>query len=239
MSNNHGPTGPVGYVMPILDRIRRLARANILHLLNQAETPEDEVAAKIAELESASQDAKDALASFAVTYKRLEKNVAALTETRAEWQARAETALRQGDEHTARLALGERLKTEERLAALEPVLQSRRLTYDELKENLLSIHDQLSLVRSRLMDLRARRQAAEAEKTIGRRLEAAGRHGADGGFERLEDAVAEAEAQTEIERELRGATTPLDEKLQREAQRRNIDRAMEALRRRVAGGGTD
>ncbi len=61
-----------------------------MHLLNQAETPEDEIAAKIAELESASREAKDALASFAVIYKRLEKNVATLSEARADWQQRAE-----------------------------------------------------------------------------------------------------------------------------------------------------
>ena len=222
--------------MAILDRIHRIARANIAQLLNQVETPEDEVAARIRELEDAAREAKDALAGFAVTYKRLERNVDELRQTRTEWQARAEAELKAGNEDMARRALGERMKTEERLAALEPVLQSRRETYDELREDLVRIHDQLSQARARLMDLRARKRAADAEKAMGRRMSDA-RSGDAGDFERLEDEVMAAEAQVEIDRELRGSLSPLSEKLDRGAQDRKLDSELEALKRDLAQGG--
>ncbi len=223
--------------MPILERIRRIARANIQQWLDQAETPEDEVAAKIAELESAAREAKDALAGFAVTYKRLEKNVADLVAAHDEWQARAEAALQHGDEPAARLALGERIRAEERVAALTPVLESRRKTYDELKDNLLGIHNQLNLARSRLLDLRARRQAAAAEKAMGRQMDTVERCGADGVFERLEHTVAGAEAEAEIDRELRGALTPLGETIAKRESARKVDAELAALKRTLAGGG--
>ncbi len=86
------------------------------------------------------------------------------------------------------------------------------------------------------MDLRARRHAAEAERVMGRRVDSTQR-GEDGAFDRLEEAVAEAEAHTEIERELRGDTIPLDEKLQREEQLHKIDAELDALRRKFANGG--
>lgn len=220
--------------MAILDRIRRVARANITHLLNQVETPEDEITAKIRELEQASREAKDALAGFAVTYKRLERNVDELTQARADWQARAEHALQGGDEATARRALSERIKTEERLKALEPVLQSRRETYDELREDLLQIHDQLNQARARVMDLRARQRAAEAERLMARRLPSLGSED-DEGFQRLEDEVVAAESQVEIDRELRGATVPLTDAMARQAQQRRLDQELAALKNKLTG----
>jgi len=225
-----------GEVMAILDRIRRVARANITQLLNRVETPESEITEKIRELEDASREAKDALAGFAVTYKRLEKNIADLQNTRAEWQARAEEALKGDDETTARRALGERVKVEERLKALEPVLQSRRETYDELREDLLRIHDQLNHARARVMDLRARKRAAEAEKAMGRQVSALEGGVETEGFERMEDEVMAAEAQVEIDRELRGALTPLSESMERDAQNRKIDNELDALKRKLSGG---
>ena len=223
--------------MAILDRIRRVARANINHLLNRVETPESELTEKIRELEEASREAKDALAGFAVTFKRLEKNVADLQQTRADWQARAEEALRAGDEAVARRSLGERLKVEERVRALEPVLQSRRETYDELREDLLNIHDQLNRARARVMDLRARKRAAEAERAMGRQMSSLERTD-EGALERLEDEVVAAEAQVEIDRELRGALSPLSEQVEQRAQDRKVDEELEALKRSLEQGDT-
>ncbi len=222
--------------MAILDRIHRIARANIAQLLNRVETPEDEIAARIRELEDAAREAKDALAGFAVTYKRLEKNIDELQGARADWQARAEAAVKAGDESLARRALGERLKVEERLAALEPVLQSRRETYDELREDLVRIHDQLSQARARLMDLRARKRAAEAEKAMGRRMTGVD-HGEGTDFERLEDEVMAAEAQVEIDRELRGTLTPLADRMDRNARSQAVDNELDALKRTLSGEG--
>jgi len=222
--------------MAILERIHRIARANISQLLNRVETPEAEIMARIGELEDAAREAKDALAGFAVTVKRQEQSNDELRKTRDGWQARAEAALKDGDEALARRALGERLKVEERLTAMEPVLAGRRQTYDELREDLVRIHDQLSQARARLMDLRARKLAAEAEKTVGRRV-ATLDDGSPAGFERLEDEVMAAEATAEIERDLRGTLTPLNEKLEQGARNRAVDQELEALKGKLAKGG--
>ncbi len=217
--------------MPILDRIRRIARANITHLLNQAETPESEVEARIQELESGATDAKNALANFAVTYKRLEKNVQDLQSACAEHQRQAEQALTGGDEALARRALGEKLKAADRIQLLTPVLDSRRETYDELKEALVEIHDQLNQSRSRLVDLRARRQAADAERALGRSLDRA--RGADGqSFERLEDAVMQSEARVDVDREIRSSITPSDP--ERAYRRQQVEDELEQLKKKIA-----
>ncbi len=219
--------------MPILDRLRRIARANITHLLNQAETPESEVEARIQELESGAEEAKNALAKFAVAYKRLEKNVQDLHDACAEHQRQAEQALVGGDEALARRALAEKLKAVERVQMLTPGLDSRRETYDELKEALVEIHDQLNQSRTRLMDLRARRQAADAENALGRSLDRA--RGPEGqSFERLEDAVMQSEARVDVDREIRGSITPLES--ERAYRRQQVEEELALLKQKMATG---
>lgn len=217
--------------MPILDRIRRIAHANITQWLNQAEAPEAEVEAKIRELEAGAVEAKNALANFAVTYKRIEKNLHVLENTAAEHQQRAETALSVADEATARRSLSEKLKATERISQLTPVLESRRETYNELKDALVEIHDQLNQARAKLMDLRARKRAADAEEVLGRSLsEARGPEGV--GFERLEDAVLESEARVEVDRDIRGDLHP--EPMERLLRDRQVDAELAALKLKLA-----
>ncbi len=193
--------------MPLLDRIRRVARANITQFLNQAETPEAEVEAKILELEEGAVEAKNALANFAVTYKRMEKNIQDLQAECDEHQNRAEHALEEGDEASARRSLADKLKSRERLLQLTPVLESRRETYDELKDALVEIHDQLNLARARLVDLRSRKLAAEAERVLGDNLDQA--RDPDGeAFDRLEETVSETESRVRVDHEIRGAVNP-------------------------------
>ena len=218
--------------MAILDRIHRIARANLAQLLDRVESPEEEITSHICALEDAAREAKDALAGFAVTVKRQEQSNDALRKSCEDWQARAEAAIQAGDEATARRALGERLKAEERLAAFEPVLEGRRKTYDELRDDLVRIHDQLHEARAKLMDLRARKLAAEAEKSMSQRV-ATFDGGTPAGMERLEDEVLAAEASAEIERDMRGVLTPLSEKLERDVQDRKVDHALEELKARL------
>lgn len=220
--------------MAILERIRRIAAGNITQWLNQVETPEEEVAAKIQELEGASVEAKNALAGFAVTYKRLEKQVSDLALSGADLRTRAEAALTAGDETSARRLLEEKVKVDERASNLTPVLESRRETYNELKDNLVEIHDQLNQARARMMDLRARRRAAEAEKAMGHQLDTL-RAPDDVVFERLEDAVLESESQVEIEREIRGEFRGEDPGKNRRGAK--VDAELEAMKQKLSGGG--
>jgi phage shock protein A len=189
------------------------------------------VEAKIHELEAGAVEAKNALANFAVTYKRLEKNVADLQEATVKHQQRAEKALSAGDESAARRSLSEKLKATERISQLTPVLESRRETYNELKDALVEIHDQMNQARAKLMDLRARKRAAEAEQSLGRSLDTA--RGPDGeGFERLEDAVIESESRVEVDREIRGELNP--EPLERSLREQQVDDELASLKLKLS-----
>lgn len=222
--------------MPVLDRIRRIAQANIAQWLNQAEAPESEVEAKIQELEAGAVDGKNALANFAVTYKRLEKNIQDLRGLVADNQLRAEQELAGGDEAAARRALSDKLKASARIEELTPVLESRRATYNELKESLVELHDQLSQARARLLDLRARKRAADAEQMLGHSLDEA-REPRGESFARLEDAVLESESRADVEKEIRGelSSASVDVPLRE----RKVEDELAALKAKISNPDSD
>ena len=161
----------------------------------------------------------------------MEKNIEDLEKARTEHQLRAVKALQTGDESTARRALSEKMKSHERIEQLTPVLESRRETYDELKEALVEIHDQLNQARSKLMDLRARKRAAEAEQVLGSKLDNV-RNSEDPGFERLEDSVVEAESRSEVEREVRGDILP--KPLERSYREKQVEEELKSLQAKLS-----
>ena len=225
--------------MSILERISRIARANIHNALDKADPPELELRERIRELEETTQEAKEALASYAVSYKKMERETDELCKQRDAMQEKAEASLKAGDEDKARVALAERIKHEERLSSLQPSLERSRTTYEELKQNLVKLNDNLNAARLKLTELESRKRAAEAQRAFGAKLdEAAASSDGDVSFSRLEDQVLETEATAEIEAEVRAELRGSGEALKQEAEEKRVDDALAALKKELGGGGS-
>jgi phage shock protein A len=222
--------------MSIIDRIRRLAEANINHLLDRSDTPELALTEKVGELETTIEEAKTAVAGFAVTHKRLEKNIASLQQTSDEWHQKAAGAVKRGDDETARRALGERAKVTDRLGRLTPSLESSATTYADLKDDLVRLHDQLQAAQAKLRELQSRQRAAKAQKAFGDKVGKMSSEASGAQFDSFEDAVVEAEVGVEIDRELRAETSSLDGRLQKQEQTNRVDADLDALKRELAAG---
>jgi len=222
--------------MSIIDRIRRIAESNINHLLDRADSPEAALTERVQELETTIEEAKSALAGFAVTHKRLEKDIASLQQTSSEWHQKATEAVKRGDDETARRALGERAKVNDRLARLTPSLEGSASTYSDLKDSLVRLQDQLQAAQSKLRELKSRQRAAKAQKAFGSKLDTMGSAEAGTHFDRFEDEVVEAEASAEIDRELRAQTSSLDGRLQKQEQASRVDADLDALKRELETG---
>ena len=104
--------------MSIIDRIRRIAKANIHSLLDKADTPEMALEEKIEKLEQTIGNAKEALAGYAVSCKRLEMEQAQSERAVTEWLRKAEIELKSGRESAARNALTHRVRSRERVERL-------------------------------------------------------------------------------------------------------------------------
>lgn len=191
--------------MSILDRMRRIAKSNIDWLLDKVEPAEQELESKIKELEETVQEGRESAASYGATFKRLQRELEQLERQQGDLKARAETALKAGDEGTARRALVEKVKLAERISQIQPGVEHGGKTYDVLRENIVRLQEQLRAAKVKLQDLRARKRVAEAQNAFEQQLGKTVAAGGTGiGFDRLEDEVLQAEAEVEIRQEIHG-----------------------------------
>lgn len=224
--------------MSILERIRRIARANVHDLLDKVDTPEMEVQSKIDELQKALGEARRALAGFAATHKRLESDHRHLEQTVKDLASKAEDALRSGDESAAREAIVEKVKTEARRSRLAPAVARSEATYKEMKDTLVSLNDQLKAARLKMAELQSRKRAAEARQAMGEKFEKARTAAeAGGGFERLEDEVLEAETDVEIQEEIRAELSGAEPQAETESVDSQVEDELAALKQKIEGSG--
>jgi phage shock protein A len=223
--------------MSIIDRIRRIAGANLNHLLDKVDTPEMELRARIEELENAVTDARGALAGYAEAHKKMERERDLCSEQVKNWQVKAEEALRSGNEPVARHAVEARIKDEERLVRLVPMVDKSGSAYEELKQNIIVLSDQLKAARIKLSELQTRKRAAEARQAFSEKFDKvkdiAGRKIDYSSFEEeVNDREVSADVQQEVASEIAALDRTLDD-LQMESQ---VDSELEALRKKLAKG---
>lgn len=185
--------------MSIFDRIRRITKANVNWLLDQVEPAEQELEAKIKELEDTLLEGRESAASYGATYKRLENEMAQLQQQQTECIRKAETALKIGDEKAARAVLQQKVQFEERIAQMAPGVEKGRKTFEILRGNLIKLQQQLKDAKFKLQDLRTRQRIADAQKQFDEHLQKATSTSPEGvAFDRLEDKVVQTEAEVEI-----------------------------------------
>jgi len=119
---------------------------------------------------------------------------------------------------------------EERINRLEPLLVNSANSYAELKQQVIELSDRLKAAQTTLAELQSRDRAAKAQQKFGAR---ATKGSADGNidFSRFEDAVLQKEAVVELDREIRGEMSVLDDRLDQQSAADRIEREIEALKR--------
>jgi phage shock protein A len=224
--------------MSIIDRIRRIAQANMHDLLDRVDTPEIVLQDKIDELERTLGDAKEALADFAVSRKRLEMEHARSERAAADWMQHAELDLKEGKETSARNALIHRIRSRERADRLNGMLEQSRRIYEELKESLVTLSDQLRMAKINLSELQSRKRAAEAQRAFGGKLDKAmsvSNHDLD--FSTLEEEVLRAEMELEIDHRVRADMAAIDKEIEQQGFDSRIDLELENLKKKLGRSG--
>ncbi len=188
--------------MSIFDRVRMLVKSSVHDALDRVEDPGRILKQRVRELDATVNEARQALADFAVPLKKLEKEEEQLKRLRDEWGHKSLQALKAGDEDTARLGLGEKQKVESRLETLAPSLEKSRKTYAEMRDALVSLQDQLRDTKLKQTELESRDKSAAAQRTFSEKLQKAGGAAGTGEFDRMEEKVLNAEARVEIQREV-------------------------------------
>jgi len=189
--------------MSILDRMRRITKANINWLLDKVEPAEQELESKIKELEETVLEGRESAASYGATFKRMQRELEQLKAQQGDLKTEAERALKAGDEGIARKALTEKVKLAERISQIQPGVEHGSKTYDILRDNIVKLQEQLKAAKVKLQDLRARKRVAEAQNAFEQQLgKTAAVSGEGAAFDRLEDEVLQAETEVEIRQEI-------------------------------------
>ena len=138
--------------MGIFSRATEIVNSNINALLDKAENPEKMVRLIIQEMEETLVEVRTTSARAIADRKALSRRQQSFEKDAAEWERKAELAIRKGRDDLARGALAERAKAEATLEALAGESAA-------LEETLTKLNDDMETLQAKLKDAKARQNA--------------------------------------------------------------------------------
>ncbi|MXY62719.1 MAG: PspA/IM30 family protein [Synechococcus sp. SB0665_bin_28] len=190
--------------MSFFSRLWRLMRANTNDLVSRAEDPAKILDQSLMDMQAELVKLRQAVATAVASQKRIERQASQARVQADHWYGRAQLALKGGDEDLARQALSQRKTHEETAQALSRQLESQAGQVDVLKRSLLKLEGQIAQAKTRKDTLKARAQAAQAQKQLEGAVSGISTDSAMAAFERMEEKVESLEAETAAIGELAG-----------------------------------
>ncbi len=152
--------------MGIFTRFSDIVNSNINAILDKAEDPEKIIRLMIQEMEDTLVEVRSAAARSIADKKDLNRKIEALDREKADWEDKAELAMRKGREDLAKAALVEK----SRVSSAVDILKEDYLAVDE---GLAKLNEDIARLESKLEDAKARQKALLARhKTASSRLAA-------------------------------------------------------------------
>ncbi|MEO1799752.1 MAG: PspA/IM30 family protein [Cyanobacteria bacterium J06629_2] len=190
--------------MGLFDRLSRVVRANINDLVSKAEDPEKVLEQAVIDMGEDLVQLRQAVAKSIATQKRTEQQYNKNQSEVNTWQQRAQLALSKGDENLAREALVRKKSFADTANSLKTQLDQQTNQVATLKRNLIALESKISEAKTKKDMLRARANAAKANKQLQDSMSNIGTSGSMAAFERMEDKVMQLEAESESAAELGG-----------------------------------
>ena len=170
----------------------------------KAEDPEKVLEQAVIDMQEDLVQLRQAVARSIATQKRTEQQYNKNQSEANTWQQRAQLALSKGDENLAREALVRKKSFADTAASLKQQLDGQSNQVATLKRNLIALESKISEAKTKKDMLRARANAAKANRQLQDSMNNLGTSSAMGAFERMEDKVMQLEAESETAAELGG-----------------------------------
>ena len=190
--------------MSFFSRLWRLVRANANDLVSRAEDPAKILDQALMDMQADLVKLRQAVATAVASQKRMERQASQARDQADQWYSRAQLALQNGDETLAREALSRRKTYGDTAQALSKQLESQAGQVASLKRSLLKLESKISQAKTQKDTLKARAQAAQAQKQLEGAVNSINTDSAMAAFERMEEKVESLEAETAAVAELAG-----------------------------------
>lgn len=188
--------------MGIFDRFRRLIKSNLNEMINRAENPEKMLEQVIDDMNRQLIESKKSVASAIADEKKLERQINQTRAQSAQWERRAETAVRAGEDELAKEALLRKQELDRYAEEYEKQRAQQHDSVEKLKVALRALQQKLEEAQRKRNLLVARARRVETQKKLSDTIGGMNDTSAFEAFDRMTEKMDELEAQNEAMEEL-------------------------------------
>jgi phage shock protein A len=189
--------------MSIFNRIRDLLSANVNSMLDSAEDPEKMAEEYLRQLNNELYEAKTNVASAMADATKLNTRETQYNVETEQWAAKAEAALRAGNEELAKAALARKVQSSKLAAQYKEQSDAQDQQVEALQQALVQLETRIAETKSKKELIVAKKNRAQTQEAIQRAARGIGNANAmdklDQLEERVDDRLAKADAMAKIE----------------------------------------
>jgi phage shock protein A len=183
--------------MGIFSRLSDIINSNVSAILDRAEDPEKIIRLIIQEMEETLVEVRAAAAKAIAQRKDVERGLKRYGEAQAEWDRKAELAMRKGREDLSKAALVEKAKLAETARGLTEELEALNAAMAQGEEDIVKLETKLRETKAKQKAMTARQQTAERRLRSRRQIYDSRVEDAFTRFEHVERRIDRTEGQVE------------------------------------------
>jgi len=218
--------------MNLFDRFFRLIRSTLNNILTPFETPEKILEQTTLDMQNDLMKVRQAYAEVAATAKKIDRQRDQAVQLSNDWYARANLALRKGDEELAREALIRKTQQDEQVKTLSAQYETMQKNVAKLADSIVEIESKINEARATKDELIARARTARTTAKVNDMLTGLDTSSGMAAFDKMREKVEALEAQAEVAGQAAlGMNRSLEAKFRELESSSSVDQQLEELRR--------